>query len=142
MPIGFILKNGWGRPNPAKVSKRGQLITGPLEYSETYFNSMTSAGVAYNFIGPKSGKRFVVNGFIMSSDKDVNATNGAVVPVFEASSPTDTVGTKTLLELDVGKLGSRQLTGLNLLTNSGVWLNSKTDDATVNLTIIGYYVDV
>ena len=36
---------------------------------------------------------------------------------------------------------SRELIGLNWLINEGVWLNAKTSDATVDLTIGGYYID-
>jgi hypothetical protein len=137
----FALRNGWGYPYDAMVTKRGQLVTAPLKYNTTYFNAMTATGTAYNFITPKTGEQFVITGYIVSSDKNVNATNGAIVSIYEATSLTATSASKTILTLDLGKLDGAQVVGLNILTSKGVWINSTTDDATINLTILGYYID-
>ena len=32
-------------------------------------------------------------------------------------------------------------TPLRILVNSGVWVNAKTDDATIHVTMFGYYID-
>jgi hypothetical protein len=138
---GFLLKNGHGRPYSAKVTNRGQVVTAPIEYDQSYFNSMTSTGTAYNFVTPKTKMRFVITGFIATSNKDVGTTNGATIPIIETDGPASTTPTKTLLQLELTKLDGRELTGLNLLTNKGVWVNASTNDATVNLTLMGYYVD-
>jgi len=137
----FALRNGWGKPYDAMVTKRGQLVTAPLKYNTTFFNAMTATATAYNFITPKTGQQFVITGYIVSSDKNVNSTNGAVVPIYEATSLTATSASKTILTLDLGKLDGAQVVGLNILTSKGVWINSTTDDATINLTILGYYID-
>jgi len=137
----FALRNGWGTPYDAMVTKRGQLVTAPLKYNTTYFSAMTATGTAYNFLTPKTGQQFVITGFIVSSDKNVNSTNGAVVPIYEAASETATAASKTILTLDLGKIDREGMMGLNILTSKGVWINATTDDATVNLTILGYYID-
>ena len=139
--IGFFIRNGRGKRYSAKVSKHGQIITAPLEYNETYYNSMSSISTAYNFIAPKNGKQFVIDGYIIESDKNVSATTGAEIPVIEAASPGSLTPTKTIFTLELGKLAGRNATRLNILTSAGIWINASTDDATVNLTLLGYYIN-
>jgi hypothetical protein len=136
----FILKNGRGKKYSASVTSRGQVVTAPIEYNDTYYNSMSATATAYNFVTPKTNKRFVITGYIVASNKDVSSTTGAEIPIIEASSPSSTTPTKTHLTLELGKLDGRQLTGLNIITTAGVWINASTDDASVNLTLLGYYV--
>ena len=131
-----------GTKNKVKVTSLGQLVVAPLEFSEPLFNAIALTATAYNFVEPVAGKRFVITGYIAATDKNVSSTNGAEIAIIESSAIDSTVASKVLLTLDLGKLDSQVITGLNMITSPGVWINASTDDATVNLTILGYYISV
>lgn len=125
----------------AAVTCRGQLVTAPLGFNKTFYQSLATPSDVYNFISPVAGKQFIIDGIIFSSNKNVSSTNGAVISIYEAASPTSNVPLKTLFTLDIGRLEKGSVTALNVLTSDGVWINGSADDATTNVTILGYYVD-
>ena len=141
MSISAKIMGGQGSRNLAEVSKRGQLIVAPIDFNEALYESMNVPNVAFNFVLPIASKQFVIDGAIFSSDKNVSSTNGAVIEIYEASSPTSITPSKTILTIDLGRLDRGNVTGLNIITSAGVWINGKTDDATTNVTILGYYVN-
>ena len=141
MSLDIKIMDGKGSKSKAAVTSRGQVVVGPIAFNVAYFNSLALVATPYNYVGPIAGKQFVIDGIIASSNKSVSATDGAEVCIYEADA-ADGASVKELLTLDIGKLDRAVITQLNLSTNTGVWLNAETDDATVNLTIIGYYVDV
>lgn len=132
----------FGTRNSAGVTQRGQLIVSPLKFNTAFFQSMTATDTAYNFVIPKAGQQFVIDGLIFSSAKDVNSTNGAEIKIFETDAVDSISSSKDLLTLDIGRLDRGSISSLNLITNPGVWVNATTDDATTHVTIIGYYVEV
>jgi len=144
MTITIEIEDGkFGTSTTAGVTSRGQLITAPLKFNEGYFQSMTVANQAFNFIIPQSRQQFVIDGIIFSSDKNVSSTNGAQIIIYESTiSENSLVSSKTLLTLDIGRLDKGNVSSLNFITSPGVWINGRTDDATCNVTLIGYYVEV
>ncbi len=129
-----------GTDKGAGVTSRGQLVVAPLSFNEPYYQSLSVPATAYNFIAPISGKRFVIDGVIFSSDKGVSSTNGAVIKIFEADAFNSSVSTKDIFTLDIGRLDKGSIPSLNVITSEGIWINATTDDATTNVTILGYYV--
>jgi hypothetical protein len=129
-----------GTRNKVRVTPRGQLVVAPIAFNTSIFNSMSTTA-AYNFVEPVAGKQFIITGYLAASNKDVSATTGATVPIIEAGAIDTTTATKTLLILNLGKLDSGGITGLNIITSAGKWINASTDDPTVNLTLLGYYTD-
>jgi len=142
MSLPSTILDSKGTGNGVKVTSRGQLITAPLKFNETYFVSMTSPVIAYNFVEPNTRMQFVIDGIIFSSDKNVSSTNGAEIVIYTANSATSNTPIENLFTLDIGRLDKGSVTGLNVITDEGVWINGSTDDATTNLTIIGYYVEI
>jgi hypothetical protein len=140
MVIKNKLVDGRGRGHLVRVSSRGQLITAPLDFSDTYTQEVNATATAFNFIGPVTGKQFVITDILLYANKDVGV-NDASVQIYEATSASSTTESKTILDIEMVKQTSRDITGLNLLTSEGVWLNIKTDDATIFATLMGYYVD-
>ena len=45
------------------------------------------------------------------------------------------------MQFGMGSLTSLAIVPLNILVNKGVWLNAKTGDDDVHMTIMGYYVN-
>ena len=130
-----------GTHNIAKVTSRGQLITSPIEYSESYLQNMVLANTAYNYISPKSNKRFVITDIILSANRGVSSTIESTITIYEASSATTLTPSKTIYQTGLIKLTQQTLVGLNLITSEGVFLNGKCDDNSIFSTIMGYFID-
>lgn len=124
----------------AKVSKRGQLITAPLDFTTMYPQELDVINTAYNYVGPISGKRFVITVITLMANKNVGA-NDAIVEIYEADSLTSITVMKSIFKIELVKYGHIEMTGLNLITNEGVWINGKTDDDDIFTNIGGYYVE-
>ncbi len=123
----------------AKVTKSGELVVAPLSYDEVQNQTLDSAGVAENFFTPISNKQFVVTGIVANADKSV--TTDVVVDVYEADSLTSATIDKSIFHFEMLKNGDKDLIGLRILVSSGVFINAKADDANVNMTITGYYIN-
>ena len=136
-----VLINDPSTGSQAKVTSRGQLVTAPLEFSDPVQNDLTVACTAVNFFAPSSGQRLVVTAIYIGADRNVSANCGAAVEIYEATSATSTVVTKTIFKTGIIRNGNLPLLGLNFLATQGVWLNAKTDDANINITIAGYFID-
>ena len=136
------LNDGSGAGHTAKVTHTGELVTVRGSYDQTFQDSMTSTNTAYNLIVPKTANQFIITGLVINADKNVSATDGAVVEVYEATDATTTTATKTILTLNIGKNSTIPLTGILIQTTKGLFINAKTDDATVNITLLGYYLEI
>ena len=124
----------------ARVSQIGQLTTAPYAYDDTAFMELAEAATAYNFYSPKARQQFVITGIIAKADKQVSGTVDAEVVVYEGSTSSTTTADKTLLQLAMVEGDLLVLTGLNLLVNGGKYVNGKTSDDDIHMTIMGYYI--
>ena len=128
-------------PHMAGVSSNGELICSPLGYDESVFHDMTSINTAYNFYGARPGKQFVITNLIIFADRAVSNNDNTEIVVYEATSDSTTTESKVLIHLGMGRQTVHAISGLRLLVNEGLFVNGKTDDNNVLLTILGYYVD-
>lgn len=141
MALEVKIQDGSGRQQLVKVTGRGQLVVGPIAYNTTESKSLTVVNTAYNFVEPIGGQRFVLDGIIFSTDKNVSQTDGAIITIYEATSATSATVAKSLFTLNLSRLTEDAITGLNVITTAGVWINAKTDDNNCSVTIIGYFVE-
>lgn len=123
----------------ARVTKAGELVVAPFTYDETEFRELAEDDTAYNFYEPKPGHQFVITGFNMKADRDVSQTIDAVVIIYEAESIDTTTVAKTLFQEAMIR-GERTSLSTHILVNSGVWINAKTSDDDIHMTIMGYYI--
>lgn len=136
------IEDGFGSGNKACVTHRGQLITAPVAYDETEFRELDVENTAYNFYKPIPGKQFVLTGLIVKADKQVSSTVDADVVVYEADAEdTLTVG-RVLLQMAMTQGDLVPMTPLNIQINPGVFINAKTTDDDIHMTIMGYYAVV
>lgn len=134
------IKDSRGTGCSARVTKRGQLVTAPLGFSVMYPKKLDTINTAFNYIGPISKKIFVITDIIIYANKDVGP-NDAAVDIYEADSDTSTTILRSIFQTEIPKFSNFIMTGLNLITNEGVWLNGKTDDNSIFTNIGGYYID-
>jgi len=129
-----------GSRNRVAVTPRGQIVVAPIDFSTSSFNAMTVNNQAYNFAKPVTGKQYVITDIIVSADKSVG-TSGAEVQIYEAQAVGTATIDNSLFQFTITKNTTEAITGLNVITNAGVWINAKMDDNNVNLTLLGYLVD-
>ena len=130
-----------GTGHGAKVTEYGQLVTGSLDYSTPVAQTLSSINTAYNFVTPISGKRIVITELLMYANKGIGA-NDATVEIYEADGVDETTISKSIISTEMLKQTSRDLISLNMIVSEGKWVNAKTDDATIFITIMYYYIPV
>lgn len=133
------IEDGTGTSNKAKVTSRGQLVTSPLEFSEVYNTVITEANTAFNIIEPKPNKRFVITDIILYANKDVGI-NDATITIYgsDAANSLEVLGVVTSLELP--KKDKIIMNGLNILSTPGLWINIKSNETIIYVTMAGYYI--
>lgn len=124
----------------AIVTKIGQLVTTPYAYDETVFFELDLVNTAYNYYAPKNGFQFVVTGVVAFADKEVSNASDTNIIIYEAADSTTTTVDKTLLQFGLAQNSTISITPLNVLVNKGKFVNAKTDDDDVHMTIMGYYI--
>ena len=129
-----------GTRNKACVTKIGQLVTTPFRYDETEFKELAVNDTAYNFYSPKHEQQFVITGIVAVGDQQITANSNADVVVYEATAPDTTTVEKVLFQTAIARDSFQGLPSLNILVNKGVWINAKTTDDDVHMTIMGYYI--
>jgi len=129
-----------GDDRSARVTEIGQVTTGAYAYDEATFKELAANDTASNFYIPKSGMQFVVTGIVAKADKQVSGTVDATVVVYEASSEVSTTTDKVLFQMAMVEGDLLSLLPLNILVNAGKFVNAKTSDDDVHMTIMGYYI--
>jgi hypothetical protein len=125
----------------AEVTRRGQLITAPIQYSSPFIASLIAVDTAYNLVFPETGKDFVITDLLITGTKSIDNVIDATVIIYEADSEDTLDVLNTLFHLSVPRSGIIPMTGLNVITeNNTKYINIKTSDATVNCTLMGYYL--
>jgi len=123
----------------AKVTRFGQLVVAPLQYSTPVADEVDVANTAFNFIGPEQDQSIVITDIVLSADRLVGV-NGADIVVYEADSPTTLTEDQIVLDVDMIKQTTLTLNGLNLIVPEGKFVNAKSDDTNIKITIMFYRV--
>lgn len=124
----------------AKVTKYGQLVVAPLQYSTPVTDSLITINTAFNFIVPEQDQSIVITDIIVSADKSVSNTTPANIEIYQAASADTTTVDAAIVSPQLLRGGDATITGLNLLVPDGKWVNAKTDDNNVLVTIMFYRV--
>lgn len=123
----------------AKITKSGELVVSPIAYDETVFKELAEDDTAYNFYAPKPGQQFVITSINMKADRDLSQTVDATVVIYEATSETETTVSKVLFQEAMVR-GERTTLNTHILVGAGFWVNAKTTDDDIHMTIMGYYI--
>jgi hypothetical protein len=125
-----------------KVNAAGELLVSDGPYDLAQFNELAANNTAYNYFGPRGREQFVITGFLIYGDKQVTSATNATVVIYEASAPDTTTEDRILVQVEVGQNQSIPFPNIRILCNVGVYLNAKTDDDDIHMTIFGHYVDL
>lgn len=125
--------------NFAGVSTGGELIVRPFfEYSKAFRKVLNAVDTAFNLVVPQPFKSFIVTGLIINADK--NVTGSAVVQIYPADSPTSRTALADGVVIDLPKNETVTIVPLPLKIDQGQWINAETDDATINISLLGYFL--
>ena len=126
----------------AKVSPHGQLIVAPIDFSTPITKPLSVVDEPVNFIKPQAGHFIVITDIIASADRDVSSTSPASVDIYESDEVDSLTIVNEIVSPQLTRAANLPLTGLNLKVPGGLWVNAKTSDAAILLTIMFYRVPV
>ena len=124
----------------AALTSIGQQIVSSYDYDMSKFIELAVINTAYNFYLPKSKKQFVITGIRGKADRGVSNTVDATVIIYEADNPLSTTTQLILHQEALIRGDDFTLLPMNLLVRQGKWVNAKTDDNDIHMTIFGYYI--
>jgi hypothetical protein len=125
-----------------KVNDAGEILISDGPYDFTEFRELDVINTAYNFYKPNGREQFVITGFFAYADRDVNPTTNATVIIYESDQEDSTTENRVLFQFEIGQNQSAPFPNIRVLCNKGVYINAKTDDDDIHLTILGHYVDL
>lgn len=131
------LADGQGKPYAAHVTPAGALAVTQVLPSEPVTITLNSAANPKNFFSPVAGSQYIITDIILATNKDIGA-NGALVEIYEGTTEDTTTVSRAILTTQLLKNDSLALTGLHWKVNDAMYINAKTDDDTVYLTIAAY----
>lgn len=132
------LADGNGRP--ARFNPQGQLETALGDYDLSKFVSMSATATAFNYYTPIPGRQFLITGLLCFATKDVQDNSDTNIVIYEGTTPSTTTEARIILQFGMGQLTVLSMPNLRLLVSQSVFLNAKTDDATVDLNILGHFI--
>lgn len=132
--------SGGGSEVLAKVTRAGELVVAPVAYDTSTYREMSVDDQVYNFKSPVAAQQFIITGFLSVSDKSIAAD--AIVEIYEAGEIDSATVDKTLVKFAQTKNSVVAPTPLRIIVNPGVFVNAVTDDATIHMTLFGYFLDI
>lgn len=122
------------------INKAGEISAINGNYDLAVFNELDVINTAYNFYPPDGSKQFIMTGFLIYGDKQVSAVTNATVVIYEATSSDTVTESRVLIQVEVGQNQSIPFPNIKILANSGKYINAKTSDDDIHMTIFGYYI--
>ena len=139
-----VIIQGHAHPNArltdVRITTAGQIVTGNLAFDLTKFVKLDVATTVYNFYKPKAGLQFIISGIIATGNKSIAANAEALVEIYEGSSITDATVDKELITFGLTQSTVLPMFPLNILVSEGKFVNARTSDDDVFLTVVGYYI--
>jgi len=138
--IGVRIISGDGS-TAVKVSPNGALVTASAKSSESVFNVLDVANTAYNFYLPKPSQQFIVTGIRAKADRDVSNTVDATVVIYTAEDIDSLTVVDSIHQEAMVRGEAFTLLPLNVLVGAGLWVNAKTTDDDIHMSVMGFYID-
>ena len=136
--ISLFLKDGGGRGSYAGVSDAGELRVAPFEFSTPEFRTLTAVNVPSTFFDPKPGHRLILTDFVIYANRNVGV-NDATLDLYEAIGSNTTAVIHQIFKQEIPKQTILPQVGLNWVVTGGTFLNARTNDVEVFMTVAGYF---
>ena len=121
----------------ARVSDAGELVIGAAGHSDPRSVYLDAVDTAYNIRKPVSGQQYVITAIILATNLNIGV-GGATVIFYEASTEDTATVDKIIFQAQILKNSSFVITGIDWEVSEGKFLNAKTDDDDVYVTIATY----
>jgi hypothetical protein len=126
----------------AKVTSRGELVTGKIAYSSPYNVTVAAAATSYEIVPAKASKAFVMTDIFISTDKDYATSTTAVLLQIYTAHPADLdTSIQAIFNIELFKNDRFSATGLNIITGITESIVVTAADTASDVTLAGYYVD-
>ena len=126
--------------NSVAVNADGELRASAIA-DVTKFQKIDATGTAFSFFPPIDGQQFCITLMRYKAAQDVATNADAAVVIYQDDTETGTAAaTADILHEDALVRGQAATIPALLLVAPGKFLNAKTDDATIPMTIMGHYV--
>lgn len=122
-----------------RVTNNGEAVSAVISPNQSQQWEMLVTDQPYVFAPPVSGKSMRLMNILMYANKSVGVGD-ASVSIYTSPDPESLTGT-TVMDFELPKYAIRDLIGLNLALPEGIFLLAITNDATVFMTMMGYYAD-
>lgn len=124
---------------PIVVSPDGELRASAVA-DKSKFHSMDGTG-AFSFFPPIAGQQFCITLMYYRAGQSVNPTTDADVIVYQDDEIDGTAAAADdVLHQDALVKGASATLPALLLVDAGKFVNAKTSDPTVSMTIMGHYI--
>ena len=124
--------------NTVEISKLGEIFT-RLQFSSAETVSLTADDVVVNIVKPRSREKMIITGLIVNSDRSV--VGEAKVEIYESLTEGG-ASSKDILTFDIPKNSTVVTSPILIETAAGRYINAVSDDSTVNVTLLCYFVPV
>ena len=81
-----------------------------------------------------------ISDLIMSTDKNVSNVDPADIEIYQADSADSVIANPSIVRPQMIRASNFIMTGLNWFIPEGKWINAKTSDAGVLITIASYRI--
>lgn len=123
----------------ARVTEYNQLVVAPVDYSTPITVTLDVINTSFNILKPFEQQSIVITEVIASALKSVSNTDPASIRIYTSNVDENSLtAIQNLFSPQLARGQNFIATGLNVIVPSGLWINSTTDDATVEITL-GYY---
>ena len=129
-----------GNGKAVKVNDGGELQVAQGEYDLAVFKELDLIDTGYTFYKPFGNYNFVITGFLIYGDKQVGSNTNATVVIYESSEENSLVEDRVLVQVEVGQNQSIPFPNIRLLVTHGKYLNAKTSDDDIHMTIFGHFI--
>jgi len=126
------------KKNTVDVSKNNELFV-TQRFSSAEKITLVSDNVAVTIVKPRAGERMIITGLIVNTNRDVGV-NGAAIEIYEATAENSTSVSKAILSFDLAKSQTVVTSPVLIETSAGVFVNAKSNDSEVNVTLLCYFV--
>ena len=126
--------------NPIAVSLDGELRASAVA-DKTKFQNMDATATAFSFFPPIAGQQFCITLMRYKAAQDVATNVDAAVIIYQDDEVGGTAAAAAdILHQDALVRGQDATLPALLLVDAGKFVNAKTSDATIPMTIMGHYV--
>ena len=125
--------------NPVKVRDFG-LVTNPFSNNASSHAFLSTVNGVQNMFKDLIGNKFIIDCIILSGDRNIAANADATLLIYASTSAFSRVQTEQIY-LDKVSRGERfGICGLKREVPKGLFVNAETDDSTISLNILGYFI--